>query len=243
MAQQYEQQRQRQRGRSPDYDPENTDEDWGARNYRNFEGQPNRNLYNPPGGGRGYGRGDYGEAGTADESIARDDPRRGRGYGRVDYGQDYGRNRSDWDEYAGDDGGRFMRSPDYARDNAREYLDPRGNWEPLRNRVGDQPSSTWWTIPGPHSGKGPQGWNRSKERIREEVCERMAQHGQLDASNLQVDVNEGQVTLSGQVNSRREKRIAEDLAESVWGVNDVNNQIRVTENSMLSQQSAYDRDK
>jgi osmotically-inducible protein OsmY len=86
-------------------------------------------------------------------------------------------------------------------------------------------------------GKGPQGWNRSKERIMEDVCERMAQHGQLDASNIRVDVNDGQVTLSGYVTSRREKRIAEDVAESVWGVNDVNNQIRVAE-SMPNEQRA-----
>jgi osmotically-inducible protein OsmY len=92
-------------------------------------------------------------------------------------------------------------------------------------------------------GKGPQGWNRSKERIMEDICERMAQHGQLDASNIQVNVNDGQVALSGHVNSRREKRIAEDVAESVWGVNDVNNQIRVAESMPNEQRAAFERDK
>jgi hypothetical protein len=207
MAQQFEQQRQRQRGRSQEYERDYSDEDLGANDYRNFNDAPARNEYNPPGGGLGYAQGDY--------------------------GQSYGRNRQDWREDFEED----MGDPPRAREYGHEYPGQRESWEPLRNRTGDLPSPAWWLTPGPHMGKGPQGWNRSKERIMEDVCERMAQHGQLDASNIRVDVNDGQVTLSGYVTSRREKRIAEDVAESVWGVNDVNNQIRVAE-SMPNEQRA-----
>ena len=37
----------------------------------------------------------------------------------------------------------------------------------------------------------------------------------------------GEVTLTGSVPDRHAKRLAEDLAEDVWGVRDVQNQIRV----------------
>lgn len=53
----------------------------------------------------------------------------------------------------------------------------------------------------------------------------MTWHGQIDATDIQVDVNDGIVTLTGTVDSRREKRMAEDVAESVSGVWDVNNHL------------------
>ncbi len=50
---------------------------------------------------------------------------------------------------------------------------------------------------------GPQGYQRSDERIHEEVCERLTQHGKLDARNIQVQVNRGEVTLAGSVDIAR----------------------------------------
>jgi osmotically-inducible protein OsmY len=81
---------------------------------------------------------------------------------------------------------------------------------------------------GPHVGRGPRGYTRSDERIREDVCERMSQHGQLDASDIEVRVTAGEVTLQGSVATRYAKRAAEDLAESVSGVREVHNQVRVS---------------
>ena len=52
----------------------------------------------------------------------------------------------------------------------------------------------------------------------------------LDASEIVVEVIDGEVTLSGSVMSRDQKRLAEDVAESVSGVKDVTNQLRVTRN-------------
>jgi hypothetical protein len=40
-------------------------------------------------------------------------------------------------------------------------------------------------------------------------------------------MNNGVVTLSGTVNSREEKRMAEDIAQSVSGVSDVQNNLRI----------------
>lgn len=81
---------------------------------------------------------------------------------------------------------------------------------------------------GPFTGRGPRGWQRPDDRIKEDICERMSHHGSLDASDLEVRVNNCEVTLSGSVQDREAKRMAEHIAESVSGVRDVHNQIRVS---------------
>jgi osmotically-inducible protein OsmY len=49
----------------------------------------------------------------------------------------------------------------------------------------------------------------------------------VDASDVEVTVNNGMVTLTGLVDSRDAKRRAEDIVECVSGVTDVSNQLRV----------------
>jgi len=80
---------------------------------------------------------------------------------------------------------------------------------------------------GHYSGRGPKGWQRSDERIREDVSERLSDHPHIDASEIEVTVNNGEIALSGTVEDRQAKRLAEDIAESVSGVREVHNQIRV----------------
>jgi len=80
---------------------------------------------------------------------------------------------------------------------------------------------------GPHRGKGPVGYQRSDEQIRDRVCESLADDDQLDASQIEVAVSGGEVMLSGTVDDRRAKRDAEDCAASVPGVRDVQNRLRV----------------
>ena len=84
-----------------------------------------------------------------------------------------------------------------------------------------------WQEPGPYTGKGPKGYTRSDERIKEEVCERLMRHGSIDAREVDVDVAGGVVTLKGLVPSRAAKHAAEDTAESVLGVIDIQNMLRV----------------
>ncbi len=80
---------------------------------------------------------------------------------------------------------------------------------------------------GRHAGRGPKGYQRSDERIREDVCVRLTDHPEIDASDIEVRVDSGEVTLSGTVDERPTKRMAEDVAASVNGVRDVHNQLRV----------------
>jgi len=79
-----------------------------------------------------------------------------------------------------------------------------------------------------YRGVGPKNYRRSDDRIREDVCERLTDDHYVDATGIEVNVQNGIVTLSGSVDDRMTKRRAEDVAESVRGVTDIQNQIRVT---------------
>jgi osmotically-inducible protein OsmY len=76
-------------------------------------------------------------------------------------------------------------------------------------------------------GRGPKNYRRSDERIREDICDRLTVHPDVDASDLEVRVDNGIVTISGSVESRHEKRIAELIADDTLGVDDVENQLKV----------------
>jgi osmotically-inducible protein OsmY len=81
---------------------------------------------------------------------------------------------------------------------------------------------------GEFSGRGPRGYRRSDDRIKEDVCQCLTDDPHIDASNIDVTVNDREVVLSGTVESRFEKRHAEDLIERIPGVRDVINSLRVT---------------
>lgn len=78
-----------------------------------------------------------------------------------------------------------------------------------------------------HRGKGPRNYKRSDERILEDINDRLCDNPYLDASEVEVRVSEGNVVLSGSVENREAKRLAEDIAESVSGVENVENGLRV----------------
>lgn len=82
---------------------------------------------------------------------------------------------------------------------------------------------------GQHRGKGPRGYTRSDERIKETVCEALTDDAHIDASGIDVEVKNGEVTLSGMVPDRRTKRMAEDLVENLSGVRDVTNQLKISD--------------
>lgn len=76
-------------------------------------------------------------------------------------------------------------------------------------------------------GKGPKGYKRSDERIKEDVCDQLAQSDDLDPSEIEVSVSNAEVTLTGTIPERHMKYIAEQIADRVSGVNEIHNQIRV----------------
>jgi osmotically-inducible protein OsmY len=78
-----------------------------------------------------------------------------------------------------------------------------------------------------HRGRGPRGYTRSDERIREDVSDRLMEDRYVDATDIEVTIAGAEVTLSGTVASREAKRRAENIAADVLGVKDVQNRLRV----------------
>jgi osmotically-inducible protein OsmY len=87
------------------------------------------------------------------------------------------------------------------------------------------------------AGRGPKGYQRSDSRIHEDVCDRLAEAFDVDASEIEVTVRNGEVTLAGAVPDRTQKRRSEDLIENVTGVREVHNNLRVASGQGLSQTS------
>jgi len=161
------------------------------------------------------------------------DDRERRGWGDRDEGERRGwsdrdererRGASDVDErewarqwgYVGDPSDRRRAFGGRPRDD--RWNDPSGE---SRGPRGD-----YWVAGGPFAGRGPKGYRRSDDRIREDLCDLLCEHGALDASDVEVQVVAGEVTLVGFVPTRPQKRLAEDLADSVPGVTEVHNQLR-----------------
>lgn len=127
------------------------------------------------------------------------------------------------------------REPEWSRPSPR-YTAPSWTREGGYGREGWGDPSAWgaergpWSageMGGPHAGRGPRGYTRSDERIREDVCDRLCEHGFVDASDIEVRVTAGEVTLQGTVRERHQKRIAEDVTEQVTGVREVHNELRL----------------
>lgn len=148
----------------------------------------------------------------------------GREYGDRDYGW---RSEPPAARFTGTSYGPYEPPPTYSgyADFSRQgYGGPYG-----RERFGarEWSSTEGWRVPGPYTGRGPRGYQRSDQRIQEELHDRLTAHGMIDATDVECRINNGEVTLAGFVNSREAKRAAEDLAEGIYGVRQVNNQLRV----------------
>ena len=83
------------------------------------------------------------------------------------------------------------------------------------------------TYEGPHVGRGPKGYRRSDARICEDVNDLIARHGYIDARDVEIRVENGDVFLEGSVAQRDDRREIENIAEGVSGVVDVINRLRV----------------
>ncbi|HVY81845.1 MAG TPA: BON domain-containing protein [Steroidobacteraceae bacterium] len=75
--------------------------------------------------------------------------------------------------------------------------------------------------------RGPKGYQRSDERLREDISERIMEAAHVDSSDVSVNVVGGKVILEGTVPDRYTKHYIEDLADAAPGVQDIENRIRV----------------
>jgi hypothetical protein len=155
-------------------------------------------------------------------------PRRGRAPGGLE---------DRWTRYDA----RYDRRPDPMDERWEGRGSSRGGWEP-QGAHERWPVSSRATMQRDDRGplqwlgdaiaekvrpRGPKGYRRSDERIREDVCECIARSG-LNAEEVEVKVEGGEVTLTGTVDSRHDKRRLEDMVDDVFGVDDVHNHLRVS---------------
>lgn len=86
-----------------------------------------------------------------------------------------------------------------------------------------------------YSGIGPSGYRRSDEKIREDVCEALLWDSEVDATDIEVSVSDGVVSLKGFVDSRHAKRMAERVTDHISGIHDVLNQLIIKKNLDLEE--------
>ena len=152
--------------------------------------------------GSGYGYGNSGSYGDRDRSYYRGNESYGGNYGNMSHrDRDRDNDRNWWDR---------------ATDEVSSWF---GDDDAERRRERDRQLS--------HRGKGPKNYNRSDDRIKEDINDKLSDDPFIDASDIDVTVSNGEVTLTGTVDHRSTKRRAEDLAEAVSGVRNVENRIRV----------------
>lgn len=150
----------------------------------------------------------------------------------------YARDREDQRDWRLRESDRVARSPDQEFETSPNYREPN---EAYGETYGNRPSygrarfddryapsyPTYEENRYGHAGRGPKGYVRTDERIREDVCDRLSWDDEVDATDITVRVENGEVTLEGSVETRHMKRLAEDIAEGVSGVTDVHNTVRV----------------
>jgi len=143
-------------------------------------------------------------------------------WGNSDYDRNYGYQGqgSNWN-YPGRNPGSWSGS-DYD-----QGINQGRNWGGNQGQNWNSNQGSFQSGQGEYYGRGPQGYKRSDDRIKEDINDRLTWHGNVDATNIQVTVKSGEVTLDGSVSDRHQKRMAEDVAEQVQGVTDVQNRLRI----------------
>jgi osmotically-inducible protein OsmY len=163
-----------------------------------------------------------------------------QGYSNPGYGQGAyaDTNRSQYNNYRvdGNRDGAGVGARDFAAHDDRDF------WSQTRDEVsswfGDDKAAHRRELDDArgslHRGRGPKGYTRSDDRIREDVNDRLTDDHLLDASDIEAKVSNGEVTLSGHVESRQAKRRAEDIADRIAGVKHVQNNLRVHDHQTTS---------
>lgn len=205
--------------------------DYASRDSRNlydrgYQGMGRRDYQNRENrlGGANYDR--YGDHGRYDQHSYRGFE---GNYGRSDWGnRDFGRHEYRHRDYG--HGEPEERSWwDRTTDEVSSWF---GDEEAYRRRERDR------MINGMHRGKGPRNYSRSDNRIQEDINDRLSDDPFVDATDIDVAVTSGEVTLTGTVDHRSSKRRAEDIAESISGVKNVENRLRVVQESAASVSSS-----
>lgn len=128
------------------------------------------------------------------------------------------------------------RSIDFLR--ASDVMGAEG-WEGGEPRLNskDEKRGHGWGLKG-NAGLGPKGYRRSDESIKDDVCERLTQDPVIDATEIEVEVEDGEVILSGSVAGRIEKSRAADILVEIRGVKNIVNRLTVEGGSQTPRDDA-----
>ena len=81
--------------------------------------------------------------------------------------------------------------------------------------------------PGSLDRDKPRGAQSSDGQIKSEIETLLRERGLVDARDIHVDVRDGVVTLSGSVSDTADLRAAAGIAENVFGIQEVKNQLTI----------------
>jgi hypothetical protein len=94
-----------------------------------------------------------------------------------------------------------------------------------RDREGDAAASQ--SGRGRYVGLGPRSYRRSDARIAEDINEALTWHPDIDASEVEVAVERGNVTLTGLVYDPQTRRLIVELALQTAGVSELDDRLCV----------------
>lgn len=225
----------------PDYDEPGYGDDYrGGSSRASFatrEGYANRSR----GGSRGYNPlDDYDRESTRFRSRNEGSGRSRGFYGDYDDGYSSGSygSRSARNRYENRDRGRAGHDRDFFDRAGDEVASWFGDEEAERRREMDHRRERnrgryeAYERGDDHRGRGPRNYKRSDERLLEDVCEHLTRDRGVDASDIEVTAKGGEVTLDGKVNTRWEKRRAEDCVHDISGISHVQNNLRIRQTEM-----------
>jgi osmotically-inducible protein OsmY len=140
------------------------------------------------------------------KEFGRGDAGNGRPRGRAVYGED-----------------RYGDEPRYV---GNLYRGERRGEEPYREHEWQRSKEPPGLIARLYA-RGPKGYTRSDERIKEDISEQLWGAEHIDSSEVTIAVKDGVVTLTGTVPERWMRHEIEDVADDCFGVKDIENNVRV----------------
>jgi len=204
-----------QRGSYGRYD----EDDWQQREPRNGEGWGYGDFSSERGQGHAP-RGDWNRGGASNNAAESQ-----RGNYRNSYGTERGHSH---------DGGYYGQGDEASANTARrsrggDKVGPHGGYA---EHTSGQPGSGAYGQPRGRPGEdfrglGPKNYQRTDERLREDMSERLTQDPDIDASEIVVEVSNGAVTLSGHVDRRQTRYRVEDLVDRCHGVTEIDNRLSI----------------
>lgn len=142
--------------------------------------------------------------------------------------QQYGQRQYGQRQYGQPQGQRYGQpyGPQYGQPQGQQY-GPRYGQQSRQQPYGNDRYPGYPDMRARRFTTGPKGYQRSDERLKEDICERLMESHYIDSSDVSVEVRGARVVLEGTVPSRHMKHAIEDLVDACPGVQDIDNRVSV----------------